>query len=63
MNKKLTNILPTSFPVQNTYRHVVFNAEVEPDEFPRLEMMIADAIKNARAALKIGKRIDHSQGR
>lgn len=63
MNKTLTNILPTSFPVQNTYRHVVFNAEVEPDEFPRLEMMIADAIKNARVALKIGKGINLSQGR
>ncbi len=63
MNQTLTDILPTSFPVQNTHRHVVFRAEAEPDEFARVEMMTADAIKHARTALKIGKKISDTEGR
>ncbi len=63
MNQTLTNILPTSFPVQNTHRHVVFRADAEPDEFARMEMMTADAIKHARTALKIGKEISDTEGR
>ena len=63
MNQTLTNILPTSFPAQNTHRHVVFRSEAEPDEFARMEMMTADAIKHARTAVKIGKEIGDTEGR
>lgn len=52
MSIDITTLLPSSFPGQNTHRHVVFTAEAQPDEFARLEIAAADAIAAARAALR-----------
>lgn len=52
MPNNITRLLPSSFPTQNTHRHVVFNADTQPDELARVAILTADAIAAARAAVR-----------
>lgn len=52
MPNNITRLLPSSFPTQNTHRHVVFNADTQPDELARMAILTADAIAAARAAVR-----------
>ena len=57
MHKNTSQFLPSSIPIQNNHRLIVVNAEAEPDDFTRLEVLTADAISHARTASEAGKAI------
>lgn len=57
MHRNVSQILPSSIPTQNNHRLILVNAEAEPDDFTRLEVLTADAIAHARTASEAGKAI------
>lgn len=63
MRRNISQILPSSIPIQNNHRLVVVNADAEPDDFIKLEVLTADALAHARTASEAGKAICTSGNR